>query len=54
MVWHKVDKVERFGAGWIVRYSILSCCSTFHKTLVIEQQEKPTTKQIEDAINNRG
>lgn len=49
----KVDKVERFGDGWIVRYSIHSCCSVFKSTVVIQQKEEPTTKEIEDAIKNK-
>lgn len=53
-MWHKVNKVERFGNGWIVRYSILTCCYEHKATVVINQEKKPTKKQIEYAINNKG
>ena len=52
-MWHVVDSIDRFGNGWIVRYSIPSCCHVFKSTVVIQQENKPTTKEIEDAINNK-
>ncbi|WP_206367042.1 hypothetical protein [Sphingobacterium sp. SGG-5] len=52
-MWYTVDNVERFGAGWVVRYTVLSLCCPYKMTTVIVQEKKPTINQIKDAIENK-
>ena len=52
-MWYSVDSVERFGKGWIVRYSIPSCCYVRKDTVVINQKKKPSEKTIQNAIENK-
>lgn len=54
MVWHTVDKVKKIGADWVVYYSILTCCQKYNRVIQFTRKKRPTDKQIEDAINNKG
>lgn len=44
------------GKEWYISYLTLAPCKCRHelKKIIIKQKNKPTTKQIENAINNKG
>lgn len=49
-----IKTVTNQGKVWAVDYEkLVGCCSFKRFTLIFEQKKKPTTKQIENAINNQ-
>ena len=50
----EVKDIIKQGRGkWLVAYTVPFCCGWHRKTILIEQDKKPTIKKALDEINNR-
>lgn len=50
----KIDLVKKITKDkWVVKYSTpIGCCGLDTQAILIEQKEKPTQEEIENAIRN--